>query len=431
MMKKTSDLSEELFERARRFIPGGVNSPVRAFRAVGGYPTFFHRAKGSYIYDVNEKRYIDYVLSWGAMLLGHGHERVIEAIVAQLDNATSLGAPTILEIELAQRICNLIPGIESIRMVNSGTEATMSAIRLARGYTGRDKIIKFEGCYHGHADSLLVKAGSGALTLGVPSSPGIPLSLAEHTITLSYNDIEEVQNVMRDVGEQVACIIVEPVAGNMNCVPPIPGFLETLRECCTANGTVLILDEVMTGFRVSPQGATGHYGVNGDLICLGKVIGGGMPVGAFGGKHDIMNHIAPEGPVYQAGTLAGNSISMASGLATLEAISAPDFFDPIIQRTEYLVEGLVERARHAGIPLSGNQAGTMWGIFFTEEDQIYRYDQVISCDTSRFSNFFHGMLEQGIYLAPASFEAGFMSAAHSEEDIENTLSAAAEVFKHI
>ena len=430
-MKKTSDLSEELFERARRYIPGGVNSPVRAFRAVGGYPTFFHRAKGSYIYDVNEKRYIDYVLSWGAMLLGHGHERVIEAIVAQLDNATSLGAPTILEIELAQRICNLIPGIESIRMVNSGTEATMSAIRLARGYTGRDKIIKFEGCYHGHADSLLVKAGSGALTLGVPSSPGIPLSLAEHTITLSYNDIEEVQNVMRDMGEQVACIIVEPVAGNMNCVPPIPGFLETLRECCTANGTVLILDEVMTGFRVSPQGATGHYGVNGDLICLGKVIGGGMPVGAFGGKHDIMNHIAPEGPVYQAGTLAGNSISMASGLATLEAISAPDFFDPIIQRTEHLVEGLVERARHAGIPLSGNQAGTMWGIFFTEEDQIYRYDQVISCDTSRFSNFFHGMLERGIYLAPASFEAGFMSAAHSEEDIENTLSAAAEVFKHI
>ena len=430
-MKKTSDLSEELFERARRCIPGGVNSPVRAFRAVGGYPTFFHRAKGSYIYDVNEKRYIDYVLSWGAMLLGHGHERVIEAIVAQLDNATSLGAPTILEIELAQRICNLIPGIESIRMVNSGTEATMSAIRLARGYTGRDKLIKFEGCYHGHADSLLVKAGSGALTLGVPSSPGIPLSLAEHTITLSYNDIEEVQNVMRNMGEQVACIIVEPVAGNMNCVPPIPGFLETLRECCTANGTVLILDEVMTGFRVSPQGATGHYGVNGDLICLGKVIGGGMPVGAFGGKHDIMNHIAPEGPVYQAGTLAGNSISMASGLATLEAISAPDFFDPIIQRTEYLVEGLVERARHAGIPLSGNQAGTMWGIFFTEEDQIYRYDQVISCDTSRFSNFFHGMLERGIYLAPASFEAGFMSAAHSEEDIENTLAAAAEVFKHI
>ena len=430
-MKKTSDLSEELFERARRYIPGGVNSPVRAFRAVGGYPTFFHRAKGSYIYDVNEKRYIDYVLSWGAMLLGHGHERVNEAIVAQLDNATSLGAPTILEIELAQRICNLIPGIESIRMVNSGTEATMSAIRLARGYTGRDKIIKFEGCYHGHADSLLVKAGSGALTLGVPSSPGIPLSLAEHTITLSYNDIEEVQNVMRNMGEQVACIIIEPVAGNMNCVPPIPGFLETLRECCTANGTVLILDEVMTGFRVSPQGATGHYGVNGDLICLGKVIGGGMPVGAFGGKHDIMNHIAPEGPVYQAGTLAGNSISMASGLATLEAISAPDFFDPIIQRTEHLVEGLVERARHAGIPLSGNQAGTMWGIFFTEEDQIYRYDQVISCDTSRFSNFFHGMLEQGIYLAPASFEAGFMSAAHSEEDIENTLAAAAEVFKHI
>jgi glutamate-1-semialdehyde 2,1-aminomutase len=430
-MKKTSDLSEELFERAKRCIPGGVNSPVRAFRAVGGHPIFFHRAKGSYIYDVNEKRYIDYVLSWGAMILGHSNERVIEAIISQLDNATSLGAPTKLEIDLAERICGLIPEIESIRMVNSGTEATMSAIRLARGYTGRDKIIKFEGCYHGHADSLLVKAGSGALTLGVPSSPGIPHSLAAHTITLSYNDIEEVRNVMCNIGEQVACIIVEPVAGNMNCVPPIPGFLETLRECCTANGTVLIFDEVMTGFRVSPQGASGHYGVNGDLICLGKVIGGGMPVGAFGGKRDIMNHIAPEGPVYQAGTLAGNSISMASGLATLEAISAPDFFDPIIQRTGHLVEGLIERARHAGIPLSGNQAGTMWGIFFTEEDQIYRYDQVISCDISRFSNFFHGMLEQGIYLAPASFESGFMSAAHSEEDIENTLAAATEVFKHI
>jgi glutamate-1-semialdehyde 2,1-aminomutase len=430
-MNKKGDLSEELFEKAKLCIPGGVNSPVRAFRAVGGHPTFFHRAKGAYIFDVNDKLYIDYVLSWGAMLLGHGHEKVIEAIIAQLGNVTSLGAPTKLEIDLAERICNLIPGIESIRMVNSGTEATMSAIRLARGYTGRDKIIKFEGCYHGHADSLLVKAGSGALTLGVPSSPGIPASLAEHTITLSYNDIEEVENVMRDIGEQVACIIVEPVAGNMNCVPPIPGFLEALRECCTISGSLLILDEVMTGFRVSPKGATGHYGIIGDLVCLGKVIGGGMPVGAFGGKRDIMNTLAPDGPVYQAGTLAGNSIAMASGIATLEAISAPNFFDPIIKRTKYLVEGLIERAQQAGIALTGNHAGTMWGIFFTEEDRVYRYDQVISCDTLRFSSFFHGMLEQGIYLAPASFEAGFMSAAHSEQDIDNTLTAATKVFKNL
>ena len=430
-MNKKADLSEELFEKAKLCIPGGVNSPVRAFRAVGGHPTFFHRAKGAYIFDVNDKLYIDYVLSWGAMLLGHGHEKVIEAIIAQLGNVTSLGAPTKLEIDLAERICNLIPGIESIRMVNSGTEATMSAIRLARGYTGRDKIIKFEGCYHGHADSLLVKAGSGALTLGVPSSPGIPASLAEHTITLSYNDIEEVENVMRDIGEQVACIIVEPVAGNMNCVPPIPGFLEALRECCTISGSLLILDEVMTGFRVSPKGATGHYGITGDLVCLGKVIGGGMPVGAFGGKRDIMNALAPDGPVYQAGTLAGNSIAMASGIATLEAISAPNFFDPIIKRTKYLVEGLIERAQQAGIALTGNHAGTMWGVFFTEEDRVYRYDQVISCDTLRFSSFFHGMLEQGIYLAPASFEAGFMSAAHSEQDIDNTLTAATKVFKNL
>ncbi len=430
-MNKKGDLSKELFEKAKLCIPGGVNSPVRAFRAVGGHPTFFHRAKGAYIFDVNDKLYIDYVLSWGAMLLGHGHEKVIEAIIAQLGNVTSLGAPTKLEIDLAERICNLIPGIESIRMVNSGTEATMSAIRLARGYTGRDKIIKFEGCYHGHADSLLVKAGSGALTFGVPSSPGIPASLAEHTITLSYNDIEEVENVMRDIGEQVACIIVEPVAGNMNCVPPIPGFLEALRECCTISGSLLILDEVMTGFRVSPKGATGHYGVTGDLVCLGKVIGGGMPVGAFGGKRDIMNTLAPDGPVYQAGTLAGNSIAMASGLATLEAISAPNFFDPIIKRTKYLVAGLIERAQQAGIALTGNHAGTMWGVFFTEEDRVYRYDQVISCDTSRFSSFFHGMLEQGIYLAPASFEAGFMSAAHSEQDIDKTLTAATKVFKNL
>ena len=324
-----------------------------------------------------------------------------------------------------------IPLSQVASIDNSGTEATMSAIRLARGYTGRDKIVKFEGCYHGHSDSLLVKAGSGALTLGVPSSPGVPACLADHTITLSYNNIEQVKSVFSEIGDQIACIIVEPVVGNMNCVPPIPGFLEALRECCTNNGALLIIDEVMTGFRISQQGAIGHYNIDADLICLGKVIGGGMPVGAFGGKREIMEHIAPLGPVYQAGTLSGNPVAMASGLATLNLISAPGFLDPVIARTTRLVDGLVERAKAAGVPLTSNHVGTMWGVFFSEEEKIINYDQVIKCDTARFAKFFHGMLQEGVYLAPASYEAGFMSAAHTDQDIEDTLNAAERVFARI
>jgi len=427
----SSPRSHQLFEAAKQHIPGGVNSPVRAFRAVGGTPLFFERASGAYMFDADGKRYIDYVLSWGPMLLGHGHEHVLAAIRSQLDKAMTFGTPTELEIKLADKICSIVPGMEMIRMVNSGTEATMSAIRLARGFTGRDKIIKFEGCYHGHSDSLLVKAGSGALTLGVPSSPGVPDCLADHTVTLSYNDIDQVKQAFAEIGDQVACIIVEPVVGNMNCVPPIPGFLETLRECCTASGALLIIDEVMTGFRISQQGAIGHYGIDADLICLGKVIGGGMPVGAFGGKLEIMQQIAPLGPVYQAGTLSGNPVAMAAGLATLELISEPGFLDPVIERTKRLATGMVERATAAGIPMTSNHVGTMWGIFFSEEEKIINYNQVMQCDTERFAQFFHGMLEEGIYLAPASYEAGFTSAAHTDQDIEDTLNAAERVFARI
>ena len=427
-MTDSNSRSAELFRAAQKHIPGGVNSPVRAFRAVGGTPIFFDRAAGAYMFDADGNRYIDYVLSWGPMLLGHGHIDVLDAIRAQLEKAMTFGTPTELEIQLADKICSIVPGMEMIRMVNSGTEATMSAIRLARGYTGRDKIIKFEGCYHGHSDSLLVKAGSGALTLGVPSSPGVPKSLADHTVTLSYNDIDQVKQAFAEIGDQVACIIVEPVVGNMNCVPPIPGFLEALRECCTASGALLIIDEVMTGFRISQKGAIGYYGIDADLICLGKVIGGGMPVGAFGGKREIMGQIAPLGPVYQAGTLSGNPVAMAAGLATLNLISQPGFLDPVSARTTRLVEGLCARAAAAGIPMTSNHVGTMWGIFFSDEQKIINYSQVMQCDTERFAKFFHGMLEEGVYLAPASFEAGFMSAAHTDEDIQNTLEAAERVF---
>jgi glutamate-1-semialdehyde 2,1-aminomutase len=427
-MTDSNSRSVELFRAAQKHIPGGVNSPVRAFRAVGGTPVFFDRAAGAYMFDADDKRYIDYVLSWGPMLLGHGHKDVLDAIRAQLEKAMTFGTPTELEIQLADKICSIVPGMEMIRMVNSGTEATMSAIRLARGYTGRDKIIKFEGCYHGHSDSLLVKAGSGALTLGVPSSPGVPKSLADHTVTLSYNDIDQVKQAFAEIGNQVACIIVEPVVGNMNCVPPIPGFLEALRECCTASGALLIIDEVMTGFRISPKGAIGYYDIDADLICLGKVIGGGMPVGAFGGKREIMQQIAPLGPVYQAGTLSGNPVAMAAGLATLNLISQPGFLDPVSARTTRLVEGLCARALAAGIPMTSNHVGTMWGIFFSDEEKIINYSQVMQCDTERFAKFFHGMLQEGVYLAPASFEAGFMSAAHTDEDIQNTLEAAERVF---
>jgi len=425
----TLSRSKQLFEAAQKHIPGGVNSPVRAFRAVGGTPIFFDRAKGPYMYDADGKRYIDYVMSWGPMILGHGHPMVLDAIREQLEKAMTFGTPTELEISLADKICEQVPGMDMVRMVNSGTEATMSAIRLARGYTGRDKIIKFEGCYHGHSDSLLVKAGSGALTLGVPSSPGVPASLADHTVTLNYNDIEQVKETFAEIGEQVACIIVEPVVGNMNCVPPIPGFLEALRECCTASGAVLIIDEVMTGFRIGPQGASAYYGIEPDLICLGKVIGGGMPVGAFGGKREIMEQISPLGPVYQAGTLSGNPVAMAAGLATLNQVSQPGFLDPLVTHTDQLVNGLRERAAAAGIPMTSNHVGTMWGLFFSEEEKIINYSQVMNCDTQRFSTFFHGMLDEGIYLAPASYEAGFMSAAHTDEDIQYTLDAAERVFK--
>ena len=420
--------SKHLFSEAQRHIPGGVNSPVRAFGAVGGTPLFFERANGAFMFDADGNRYIDYVLSWGPMLLGHGHKDVLQAIRNQLDKAMTFGTPTELEVKLANKICSIVPGMEMIRMVNSGTEATMSAIRLARGYTSRDKIIKFEGCYHGHSDSLLVKAGSGALTLGVPSSPGVPNCLADHTITLSYNDIEQVAEVFSEIGDQIACIIVEPVVGNMNCVPPIPGFLEELRSCCNKSGALLIVDEVMTGFRISQQGAIGYYNIDADLICLGKVIGGGMPVGAFGGKRQFMEYISPLGPVYQAGTLSGNPVAMASGLATLELISEPGFLEPVCRRTSALVNGLVDRAQAAGIPLTSNHVGTMWGIFFSDERKIINYDQVMRCDKDRFARFFHGMLREGVYLAPASFEAGFMSSAHTDEDIQFTLEASERVF---
>ena len=420
--------SKHLFEIARQRIPGGVNSPVRAFKAVGGTPKFIDHASGPYLFDTEGKKYIDYVLSWGPMLLGHAHPDVIASVTAQLQKGLSFGAPTEIETQLAEKLCSIMPGMDMVRMVNSGTEATMSAIRLARGYTKRDKIIKFEGCYHGHSDSLLIKAGSGALTMGVPSSPGVPAALAEHTITLSYNDIDGVRAAFAEYGEQVACIIVEPVAGNMNCVPPIPGFLECLRECCDDSGAVFIIDEVMTGFRLGLQGAQGYYGVSADLSCLGKVIGGGMPVAAFGGKREIMEHIAPSGPVYQAGTLSGNPIAMAAGLCMLKHIEKDGFYEPVFHATDMLVEGLRERAKAANIPMTSNHVGSMFGVFFTDAEHITNYQQVMACDTERFNRFFHGMLEGGVYLAPASYEAGFLSSAHSDADINDTLDVAERVF---
>ncbi|MFC6634466.1 glutamate-1-semialdehyde 2,1-aminomutase [Microbulbifer taiwanensis] len=420
--------SEQLFAEAQQYIPGGVNSPVRAFRAVGGTPLFIRRAEGAYLYDADDKRYIDYVQSWGPMVLGHAHPDVIEAVVEQAQSGLSFGAPTELETELAEELCRLWPNMDLVRFVNSGTEATMSAIRLARGYTGRDKIVKFEGCYHGHSDSLLVKAGSGALTMGVPSSPGVPASLADHTITLNYNDADGVRQCFDEIGDQIACIIVEPVAGNMNCIPPLPGFLETLRQVCDQHGALLILDEVMTGFRVSLTGAQGHFGVEADITTLGKVIGGGMPVGAFGGKREIMEKIAPLGPIYQAGTLSGNPVAMVAGLETLRLVQEPGLYEDLTAKTDRLVEGVLAAAREAGIPLTANRAGSMFGFFFTDEPQVSNYQQVMACDNERFNRFFHGMLAEGVYLAPASYEAGFMSAAHSDKDIEDTIAAARKVF---
>lgn len=423
--------SSELFAAAQKHIPGGVNSPVRAFKGVGGDPVFFKRAKGAYVFDEDNNKYIDYVASWGPMIVGHAHQDVLDVVQKTMQNGLSFGAPTALETEMADKVCELVPSIDMVRMVSSGTEATMTALRLARGYTGRDKIVKFEGCYHGHSDSLLVKAGSGALTLGVPTSPGVPASLAEHTITLNYNDIEQVKATFNEIGNQIACIIVEPVAGNMNCIPPVPGFLQGLREVCDQYGSVLILDEVMTGFRVSLAGAQGHYNIKPDLTTLGKVIGGGMPVGAFGGKREIMEKIAPLGPIYQAGTLSGNPVAMAAGLMTLNLISQPGFYDTLIKKTEMLVKGLEQRAAKTNIPFTTNQAGAMFGFFFTAEKNISSFAQVSKCDAERFKKFYHGMLDEGVYLAPSAYEAGFVSSAHTDEDIAKTLDAAEKVFARL
>ncbi len=421
--------SHDLFTRAQVHIPGGVNSPVRAFKGVGGDPVFFKKAKGPYVYDEDGQKYIDYVGSWGPMIIGHSHPDVLQAVQTVMQDGLSFGAPTELEIEMADKVCELVPSMDMVRMVSSGTEATMSAIRLARGFTGRDKIVKFEGCYHGHADSLLVKAGSGALTLGVPTSPGVPASLAAYTLTLDYNNSEQVRALFAEIGDEIACIIVEPVAGNMNCIPPQPGFLETLREVCDQSGAVLILDEVMTGFRVSLGGAQQHFNIKPDLTTLGKIIGGGMPVGAFGGKQEIMEYIAPLGPVYQAGTLSGNPVAMAAGLKTLELISQPGFYDALTEKTTSLVKGLEAKAQAAGIPLTTNQAGGMFGFFFSEEKQVSNFAQVSACNVERFKQFYHAMLDKSVYLAPSAYETGFVSSTHSDADIKATLEAAGEVFK--
>ena len=417
-----------LFQEACQYIPGGVNSPVRAFRGVGGEPIFFKKASGAYTTAADGRRFIDYVGSWGPMILGHAHPEVIRRVQAVAADGLSFGAPTELETQLARRVTGLMPAVEMLRFVSSGTEATMSAIRLARGFTGRDTIVKFEGCYHGHSDSLLIKAGSGALTFGVPTSPGVPKALAAHTVTLDYNDGEQVQRVMRQIGDQVACIIVEPVAGNMNCVPPAPDFLEALRIECDRAGALLIFDEVMTGFRVALGGAQELYGIRPDLTTLGKIIGGGMPVGAFGGRRDVMEQLAPLGPIYQAGTLSGNPVAMAAGLATLDLIGVPGFHAHLSAMTLVLMEKMRAAAADAGVGLSTNHVCGMFGLFFTGEPHVDRYDKVMTCDIESFKRFFHGMLGEGVYFAPSAFEAGFLSAAHSVADIDATAAAAERVF---
>jgi glutamate-1-semialdehyde 2,1-aminomutase len=421
--------SADLYQSACRHIPGGVNSPVRAFKGVGGDPVFFTRGEGPWLFDADDKRYIDYVGSWGPMIAGHAHPEVIRAVQEMAANGLGFGAPTEIETRMADKLCNLVPSMEMVRMVNSGTEATMSAIRLARGYTGRDRIIKFEGCYHGHSDALLVKAGSGTLTLGVPTSPGVPAAAAAQTSTLTYNDTDGIKQAMESIGSETAAIIVEPVAGNMNCIPPEPGFLEGLRTLCDEYGCVLIFDEVMTGFRVALGGAQQHYGVTPDLTTLGKVIGGGLPVGAFGGRRDIMEQLAPLGPVYQAGTLSGNPVSLAAGLATLELVSADGFHQQLDATARRLTGGLQLLAEQAGIPFTTNQVGGMFGCFFSEAARISRFEQVTQCDMERFRRFYHGMLEAGVYLAPSAYEAGFVSAAHTDAAIDTTLDCADGVFK--
>ncbi len=423
--------SEILFASAQQHIPGGVNSPVRAFRSVGGTPLFLKHAEGAYVIDEDDKRYVDYVGSWGPMILGHSHPEVLDAVRRQLQHGLSYGAPTAMETEMAELVCSLVPSMEMMRMVSSGTEATMSAIRLARGYTGRDSIIKFEGCYHGHSDSLLVKAGSGALTQGVPSSAGVPAAFAKHTLTLPFNDLAAVERMLGEAGQDVACIIVEPVAGNMNCVPPAPGYLQGLRELCDQHGVVLIFDEVMTGFRVALGGAQAHYGVTPDLTTFGKIIGGGMPVGCFGGKRAIMERIAPLGPVYQAGTLSGNPLAMAAGLTTLKLINRPGFHDELSDYTTRMLDGLKARATAAGIPFVTTQVGGMFGLYFSEAADIVTFDDVMASDAERFKRFFHLMLEGGVYLAPSAFEAGFTSIAHGETELKLTLDAAERAFAQL
>jgi len=419
--------NEELFTRAQMRIPAGVNSPVRAFRAVGGTPPFFERAAGAYLWDVEGRRYLDYVGSWGPMVAGHTHPAVVAAVQAAAARALSFGAPTEAEIELAEAICRLVPSVEMVRLVSSGTEATMSAIRLARGFTGRDAIVKFEGCYHGHADSLLVKAGSGALTFGNPSSAGVPAATAAHTVVLDYNDIGAVRALFAARGAEIACVIVEPVAGNMNLVLPAPGFLEALHEQCTRHGALLLFDEVMTGFRVATGGAQQRFGISPDLTTLGKVIGGGLPVGAFGGRRDVMQCIAPLGPVYQAGTLSGNPVAVAAGLATLALVEAPGFQQKIEGTTRALIEGLSAEARKAGVIFSAQSIGSMFGIYFRATPPV-SFAEVMQCDRERFNRFFHEMLDRGVYLAPSAYEAGFVSAAHGQAEIDATLKAARAAF---
>ena len=419
--------NDELFSRAQRSIPGGVNSPVRAFRAVGGTPRFFARGEGACFWDVDGKRYIDYVGSWGPAILGHAHPAVVAAVRDKALHGLSFGAPTEIEVDMAERLIGAVPGLDLVRLVSSGTEATMSALRLARGHTGRGKIVKFEGCYHGHGDSLLVKAGSGALTLGNPSSAGVPAEIAAHTVVLSFNDLEQVRAAFNRMGHEIAAVIVEPIAGNMNLVPGSAAFLSALRDLCTRHGAVLIFDEVMTGFRVGPQGAQGIYGITADLVTLGKVIGGGMPVGAFGGRRDVMEKIAPLGPVYQAGTLSGNPVAVAAGLATIDEVLKPGFFDALAKSTQSLCDGLVDAARGHRIAFSAAGIGGMFGIFFRETPP-QSYAEVMECDRERFNRFFHLLLEQGVYLAPSAFEAGFVSAAHTQAEIDATVHAADRAF---
>ena len=423
--------SDALFERAQLSIPGGVNSPVRAFRAVGGAPRFIASAAGAWLHDADGRRYVDYVGSWGPMILGHQYPAVTQAIIAQAQIGTSYGAPTELEIEMAELLCARVPGLEQVRMCNSGTEATMSALRLARGATGRDYILKFEGCYHGHGDALLVKAGSGALTFGVPTSPGVPADLAKYTLTATYNDLDSVDALFKAHPDQIAAIIVEPVAGNMNCVPPLPGFLDGLRALCDRHGTLLIFDEVMTGFRVGPRGAAGLYGIQPDLITLGKIIGGGLPVGAFGGRRVLMQQLAPVGPVYQAGTLSGNPLAMAAGITLLRALDDASIYTQLESTTRKLLDDLRTAATAAGVPFTTTQVGSMFGLYFSRDETISSYAQVMACDAAAFKRFFHAMLDRGVYLAPSAYEAGFVSAAHGDAELALTIQAAHGAFAEL